>query len=92
MARVRERYFRWDEGSGYSFAVYEANVPIFKRFAEDYVVEPDGSDNQATLFTWTVAIEVKRAYSLPFKGLSPVLKAAFGCMASDGQRYFAASA
>ena len=92
VARVRERYFRWDEGSGCSFAVYEANVPIFKRFAEDYVVEPDGSDNQATLFTWTVAIEVKRAYSLPFKGLSPVLKAAFGRMASDGQRYFAASA
>ena len=26
-ARVRERYFRWDEGRGYSFAVYEGNFP-----------------------------------------------------------------
>ncbi len=92
VARVRERYFRWDEGRGYSFAVYEANVPIFKRFAEDYAVEPDGSDNQATLFTWTVAIEPKRAFALPFKGLSPVVKAGFGRMASDGQRYFASTA
>ena len=92
VARVRERYFRWDDGRGYSFAVYEANVPIFKRFAEDYAVEPDGSDNQATLFTWTVAIEPKRAFALPFKGLSPVVKAGFGRMASEGQRYFASTA
>ena len=69
--------------------MYEAKVPIFRRFAEDYVVEPDGPDNQATLFTWTVAIEPKSAFALPFKALSPVIKAGFGRMASDGQRYFA---
>jgi Polyketide cyclase / dehydrase and lipid transport len=86
LTRVRERYFRWDEGRGYSFAVYEANVPIFRRFAEDYGVEPDGD---GTLFTWTVAIEPKGAFSLPFKALSPIIRAAFGRMAADGQRYFA---
>ena len=91
-ARVRERYFRWDEGRGYSFAVYEGKVPIFRRFAEDYVVEPDGPDDQATVFTWTVAIEPKRAFALPFKALSPVMKAGFGRLVSDGQRYFASKA
>jgi len=88
--RVQERFFRWDEGRGYSFEVFQANAPIFRRFAEDYVVEPDGG--AGALFTWTVAIEPKPAFALPFKALSPVLKAAFGRLASDGQRYFARQA
>jgi hypothetical protein len=82
----RERYFRWDEGHGYSFAVYESTVPLFKRFAEDYVVEPDDG---GTLFIWTLAIEPKAALAFPFKALAPVLKAGFGRIPSDGQRYFA---
>jgi Polyketide cyclase / dehydrase and lipid transport len=85
-ARVRERFIRWDEGSGYAFAVYEASVPLFRHFVEDYVVEADG-DN--TVFTWTIAIEPKRTFALPFKLLSPALKVAFGRAASDGKRYFA---
>lgn len=85
-ARIREQFFRWDEGLGYSFYVYEADAPLFRKFAEDYVVAPDGT---GTLFTWTVAIEPKRALRLPFQALAPVLKAGFGRMASDGQRYFA---
>jgi len=84
--RLRERFIRWDEGRGYSFAVYEASVPVFRHFVEDYVVEADG-DN--TLFTWTIAIEPKRAFAVPFKLLSPVLKVAFGRAASDGKKYFA---
>jgi ligand-binding SRPBCC domain-containing protein len=83
---MRERYFSWDEGRGHSFAAYESTLPLFKRFAEDYLIEPDGAD---TLFTWTVAIEPKDALTLPFKVLAPVLKAAFGRIPSDGQRYFA---
>jgi hypothetical protein len=42
---MRERCFRWDEGSSHAFYVYESKLPIFKRFAEDYVVEPDGAEN-----------------------------------------------
>jgi hypothetical protein len=84
--RVRERFFRWDEGRGYSFAVYEASIPGFRHFVEDYGVEADGD---GTLFTWTVAIEPKRAFALPFKALSPVLKFAFGRVVADGKKYFA---
>jgi Polyketide cyclase / dehydrase and lipid transport len=86
LARVRERFFRWDEGSGYSFWVYESTLRFFTRFAEDYVVEPDGD---GTSFTWTVAIEPKGRLALPVKVLAPALKAGFGRIFSDGQRYFA---
>jgi hypothetical protein len=89
LTRVQERFFRWDEGKGYSFEVYNANAPLFRRFAEDYVVEPAESDGTATLFTWTVAIEPKPAFALPFKPIAPLLKLAFGKMAADGERYFA---
>ena len=68
------------------FYVYESSLPLFKRFAEDYVVEPDGAE---TLFTWTVAVEAKNALTLPLKVLAPVVKAGFGQIPSGGQRYFA---
>jgi Polyketide cyclase / dehydrase and lipid transport len=84
--RMRERYFRWDEGRRHSFAVYESTGRLFKRFAEDYIVEPD---SDGTLFTWTVAIEPKGALALPFKAIAPALKAGFGRLPRDGQRYFA---
>jgi len=87
LSRVRERFFRWDEGRRYSFAAYQANSPLLRRFAEDYVVETDGGDG--TLFSWTVGLEPKGPLSLPFRALNPVLKTAFGRMATDGQRYFA---
>jgi hypothetical protein len=87
LGRVRERYFRWDEERRrHSFAVYEATIPFFKRFAEDYIVEPDGADS---LFTWTVAIEPRAALTLPFRVLAPVIKAGFGQIPSGGQRYWA---
>lgn len=86
-AQVHERFFRWDEGSGYGFYVYESNAPLFRRFAEDYRVEPDGT---GTRFTWVVAIEPVGAMRLPFRLLAPLVKAGFGRMASDGTRYFAA--
>jgi hypothetical protein len=88
VARVREEFFRWDEGSGYSFYVYESNAPLFRRFAEDYAVAPDGT---GTRFSWTVAIDPKSALRVPFQVLAPLLKAGFGRMAADGQRYFANS-
>lgn len=84
--RMRERYFRWDDGRRHSFAVYESTAQLFRRFAEDYVVEPDGND---TLFTWTLAIEPRSALALPVKVLAPVIRAAFGRLPSDGQRYWA---
>src|SRR6476646_6578597 len=42
--RMRERYFLWEEGRRHAFAVYESTAQLFTRFAEDYLVEPDGND------------------------------------------------
>ncbi len=86
LAKMRERFFRWDEGQGYSFYVYESSAPMFRRFVEDYVLAPD---SDGTLFTWTLALEPKTALRLPFKALAPVLKAGFGRIPADGQKYFA---
>jgi hypothetical protein len=83
---VRERFFRWDEGKGYSFYVYEANRPGLKRFAEDYVIEPDGS---GALFTWTIAIEPQPRMTPLMKVLSPVTRQAFGQVARGAKTYFA---
>ncbi len=85
-ATMRERFFRWDEGSRHSFAAYESNLPLFNRFAEDYIVEADGAD---TLFTWVVAIEPKGALALPFKVIAPAVKAGFGRIPSGGQQFWA---
>jgi len=83
---MRERYFRWDEGHSHAFYVYESSLPLLRRFAEDYIVEPDGAE---TLFTWVVAIEPKDAFRLPVKVLAPLLKAGLGQVPAGGQRYFA---
>jgi hypothetical protein len=83
--KVKERFFRWDEGKGYSFYVTEANIPMLQRLAEDYVIEPEGS---GTRFLWTVAIEPRPKFALPVRLLSPVNKLAFGRMAADGAKYF----
>jgi hypothetical protein len=53
--KVQERFFIWEEGHRYTFYVTEANVPVFRRIVEDYVVEPEGPDR--CRFTWTVALE-----------------------------------
>ena len=84
--RLRERYFLWEEGRRHAFAGYESTAQLFKRFAEDYLVEPDGDD---TLFTWVLALEPRDRLALPVKILAPAIKAAFSKMPSDGQRYWA---
>ena len=90
IARVHETFFRWEEGRRYSFAVDYGTVPALRRFAEDYLIEPAGEGE--TQFTWIVAIEPHPLFALPFKALAPALKATFGRLASDGQRYFAKQA
>jgi len=53
--KIQERYFIWEADHRKAFYVTDANVPVFRRFAEDYVVEPDGPGR--CRFTWTVALE-----------------------------------
>jgi hypothetical protein len=50
---VHERFFGWDEGHRMSFFVTEANRPLLRSFAEDYLVEPTATGSR---FTWTVAL------------------------------------
>lgn len=85
-ARARSRYIRWDENIGYSMYVYESTAPVFQRYAEDFVLEPNAG---GTLFTFTVAIEPKPGFSLAFKAISPLLGVYLRSIAADGQRYFA---
>jgi hypothetical protein len=53
--KLQEYFFIWEEGRRYAFYATEANLPVFRRLAEDYVVEPDGPDR--CRFTWTAALE-----------------------------------
>ena len=48
-----EQYFIWEEGHRQAFYFTGSNLPLFKAFAEDYIVEPLG-ENQCRL-TWKVA-------------------------------------
>jgi hypothetical protein len=85
---VREEFFRWDEGRGYSFCARQSNRPGLRRFAEDYAVSAAGT---GTLFTWRVALE-PTAGSPAVRLMAPALRAVFGQLVRDGARYFASSA
>ena len=52
---AEERYFCWEEGRRKSFYVERCNLPLFKRFVEDYLVEETSASS--CRFTWTVAVE-----------------------------------
>ena len=82
---VREEFFRWDEGQGYSFYVREANRPGLRSFAENYELEADGD---GTLFTWTIALQAKGALSPAMRLLKPINRAGFGQLTRAGRTYF----
>jgi hypothetical protein len=56
---INEYFFRWEEGRRKSFYVVDSSAPLFKRFAEDYLVEPTADDT--CTFTWTIAYESRPA-------------------------------
>jgi Polyketide cyclase / dehydrase and lipid transport len=64
--KIRERYFRWDEGKRKTFCGIETSLPLLRRFAEDYVVEPTPTGSR---FTIVVAAEPRRQ-------LTPLLRVA----------------
>jgi hypothetical protein len=51
---VDGHFFIWEEGRRCAFFVTKLNVPLFKSFAEDYVVEPSGAGG--CRFTWRIAM------------------------------------
>jgi hypothetical protein len=83
---VREQYFRWDEGKGYSFYVRAANRPVLRRMAENYELEPTAT---GCLFTWTFAVEPTPKTSMLLRLVGPVNQLAFGQMARSAKTYFA---
>ncbi|WP_320671936.1 SRPBCC family protein [Patulibacter defluvii] len=77
-----ERYVVWEEGRRKAFVGVRANLPLIKRIAEDYVVEPDGEG--ACRFTWTVAVE-PTAVGRPG---GPLNAAIFASLFKDTRRHY----
>ncbi|MGH3737163.1 MAG: SRPBCC family protein [Micromonosporaceae bacterium] len=85
--RLRERFFRWEEGGRQSFSVEQASLPAFRRFGEDYLLEPTDTGCR---FTWTFALE-PGGLTGPIGPLaSPVNKLVFDSLARDTRRHFTA--
>lgn len=72
---LKEEFFRWEEGRQMSFFVLESTNPMFRRFAEDYLVEPTGEGS--CRFVWTIAAEPKPAARLLTLGNKLILKTLF---------------
>ena len=82
---LNETYFRWDEGSRKSFYVREATLPLFRRFAEDYLVEEISPTS--CRFTWTVASEAPPA----MRPGNPINARVTRSLFSDTRRHFGAT-
>jgi hypothetical protein len=81
---LQERYFVWDDGRRNAFMGTAVNVPLFRRFAEDYVVEPTASGCR---FTWTFAAEPRGPR--PAAAVNDVVqRAMFAGMARDVRRHY----
>jgi hypothetical protein len=82
---LQEYFFIWEEGRRYAFYGTKASTPVFRRLAEDYLVEPDGPDR--CRFTWTAALEPTPLGRLggPLNGLL------FKNLFADTRRYFKAT-
>ena len=73
---LNECFFRWKEGTRQSFYVIDASTPLFRRFAEDYLLEPT-SDTSCRL-TWTIAIQPHPAARITNPGNRLLLGTLFG--------------
>jgi hypothetical protein len=81
---LRERFFRWEEGRRKSFLVLQTSVPMFRRFAEDYLVEE--TSQSGCRFTWTIAAEPRLAGRLA----APVNALLIRSLFKDTRRHFGA--
>jgi hypothetical protein len=79
-----ERYVRWEEGRRKVFVGVRMNLPLIRRFAEDYLVEPMGPDRSR--FTWTAVWE-PTALGRP---IDAVTHALLSTLVPDIRRHFAA--
>jgi hypothetical protein len=79
---LKEHFFRWEEGRRQSFYVLEASVPLFRRFAEDYLVEP--TSDASCRFTWTIAIDPRPAARV----LNPANRLLLGTLFRDTRKHY----
>jgi Polyketide cyclase / dehydrase and lipid transport len=79
---INEYFFRWEEGRRKSFYVVDSSAPLFKRFAEDYNVEPTSDDS--CRFTWTIAYESRPA----MKAGRPVNDRILRTLHTDTRKHF----
>ena len=79
-----ESYVRWEDGRRKGFVGVRSNLPLTRRFAEDYLVEPVGDDR--CRFTWTAVWE-PTALGRP---LEPVTHALFSSLVPDIRHHFTA--
>jgi hypothetical protein len=86
LLQAQEQYFVWEEGRRKAFFVTGVMPPVYRRSAEDYLVEPLGPDR--CRFTWTLAFELTTLGRLNSPVTSPIIKRMF----SDTRRYFAQQA
>jgi hypothetical protein len=83
---IDERYFQWEEGRRQSFYVERASLPLFRRFAEDYLLEETSPDTCRLI--WTIAMEPRRA-ARPGNGFNAaIVKGMF----KDTRKHFGAPA
>ena len=83
--RVHERFVVWDDGRRKTFVVDKANVPLFRRFGEDYLVEPTPAGCR---FTWTFAVEPRGPRAVAAVD-NLVQRGLFSAMAADTRKHFA---
>ncbi len=82
---LKEHYFRWEEGKRHSFYVVEASSPMFRRFAEDYLVTE--SSPTSCVFTWTIAADPR-----PFARLGePLNRRILGSLFHDTRKFYDAT-
>ncbi|HWH20175.1 MAG TPA: SRPBCC family protein [Solirubrobacterales bacterium] len=79
---LREHYFLWEEGRRHSFYVVESTSPLFSALAEDYLVEPLGTD--VCRFTWTIAVELTALG----RASKPVNRAILKTLFTDTARHY----
>ncbi|MCW3041769.1 MAG: polyketide cyclase [Solirubrobacterales bacterium] len=82
---ANERFFIWEDGRRKAFCITDANLPVFSRLAEDFLVEPLGPDRSS--FTWTIAMEPKGLG----KAGAPANKLLVASLFKDTRRHFDAS-
>ena len=81
---INENFFRWEDGRRKSFYVVEANLPLFKYFSEDYLVEE--TSPTSCRFTWTMA-----GQSTPIAAPgAPLLAGLVRSMFADTRKHFGA--